>query len=170
MNREQMLVDKRLCCPSQGQKTQGAHRSRYRQLVSRSVRLSRAASPQLGRECINRLVTGLSREAKKSKIAVVGLNPSSMRTERVLQYTTTEARKKQFCFDLSESPEYIEARLQLSPPTVIRKPGQLLWVSDLANEYGFTDVSGCYIPRFDASAPQQDFPELKRSPAVKNNP
>lgn len=74
-----------------------------------------------------------------------------MRTERVLPYTTTEARKKQFRFDLSESPEYIEARLQHSPPTVIRKPGQLLWVSDLANEYGFTDVGGCYTPRFGAS-------------------
>jgi len=66
-----------------------------------------------------------------------GTQPGSMRTERVLPYTTTEARKKQFRFDLSESPEYIEAQLQLSPPTVIRKPGNScgyrIWPTSMAS-------------------------------------
>ena len=64
----------------------------------------------MGHECLNRLVKGMSKDTKKSKVAVVGLNPGFMRTERVLMHMTTEARKKQFRFDLSESPEYINLR------------------------------------------------------------
>jgi hypothetical protein len=73
----------------------------------------------------------LSLAAKKSKIAVVGLNPGFMRTERVLMHMNSKARKK---------------------------TGQLLLVCDLAKEYGFTDVDGRYIPRFDPKAPMQAFP------------
>ena len=40
----------------------------------------------LGHECINRLVMGMSRDAKSAKIAIVGLNPGFMRTERVLMH------------------------------------------------------------------------------------
>ena len=56
---------------------------------------------------LNRLIADMSRELKKSKVAMVGINPGFMRTERVLRHMTTEALKKQFRFDLSESPEYI---------------------------------------------------------------
>jgi len=114
----------------------------------------------LGHEFLNRLVTGVSRGAKKSKITVVGLNPGCMRTERVLMHMTTEARKKQFRFDLSETPEYIgRAVVALAADgNAFRKTGQLLWVPDLAREYGFTDIDGRYIPRFDPKAPMQAFP------------
>jgi hypothetical protein len=40
----------------------------------------------------------------------------------------------------------------------IEKNGELLWVCDLAREYGFTDMDGRYIPRFDPKAPVQAFP------------
>lgn len=114
----------------------------------------------LGHECINRLVMGMSRDGKKSKIAVVGLNPGFMRTERVLMHMTTAARKKQFRFDLSESPEYIgRAVVALAADhKAFRKTGQLLWVPDLAKEYGFTDIDGRSIPRFDPKAPRRDYP------------
>ena len=114
----------------------------------------------LGHEFLNRLVIGLSRGGKKSKIAVVGLNPGFMRTERVLMHMSTEARKKQFRFDLSETPEYIgRAVVALaSDAKALRKTGQLLWVPDLAEEYAFTDVDGRRIPRFDPKAPLQAFP------------
>jgi len=114
----------------------------------------------LGHEFLNRLVMGMSRELKKSKVTVVGLNPGFMRTERVLMHMTTEARKKQFRFDLSESPEYIgRAAAALAADTeVIRKTGQLLWAAELANEYGFTDVDGRVIPLFDPNAPVQPYP------------
>jgi NAD(P)-dependent dehydrogenase (short-subunit alcohol dehydrogenase family) len=114
----------------------------------------------LGHEFINRLVLNLSRGLKKSKVTVVGLNPGFMRTERVLMHMKTDALKKEFRFDLSESPEYIgRAVVALAADSdVIRKSGELLWVADLAVEYGFTDIDGRRIPRFDPTAPMQAFP------------
>jgi NAD(P)-dependent dehydrogenase (short-subunit alcohol dehydrogenase family) len=109
----------------------------------------------LGHECLNRLITSMSRELKKPKVAVVGLNPGFMRTERVLMYMTTEARKQQFRFDLSESPEYIGRAVAAltGDPKVLEKTGQLLWAAELAKEYGFTDIDGRQIPLFDPQAP-----------------
>lgn len=109
----------------------------------------------LGHEFLNRLVTDMSRELKKSKVAVMGLNPGFMRTERVLMHMTTEALKKQFRFDLSESPEYIgrAAAALAADPKAFRKTGQLLWAAELAKEYGFTDIDGRVIPLFDPNAP-----------------
>jgi hypothetical protein len=104
-------------------------------------------------EFINRLVRGLGKDAKKARVAIVGLNPGFMRTERVLMHMTSEEVKKQFRFDLSESVEFIgRAAVALaSDPNVIRKSGELLWAADLADEYGFTDTDG-KVPRFDYSA------------------
>jgi NAD(P)-dependent dehydrogenase (short-subunit alcohol dehydrogenase family) len=112
----------------------------------------------LGHECLNRLVMSMSRELKKARVAVVGMNPGFMRTERVLMYMTTEARKRQFRFDLSESPEYIGRAVAAlaGDEKVLRKTGQLLWAADLAGEYGFTDVDGRVIPRFDPKAPRRE--------------
>ena len=109
----------------------------------------------LGHEFLNRLVADMGRELKKSKVAVVGLNPGFMRTERVLMHMTTEAIKKQFRFDLSESVEYVgrAAAALAADPAVLRKTGELLWAADLATEYGFTDVDGRVIPVFDPNAP-----------------
>jgi len=114
----------------------------------------------LGHEFLNRLVADMSRELKKSKVAVVGLNPGFMRTERVLRHMATEALKKQFRFDLSESVEYIgrAAAALAADPQALRKTGQLLWVAELAKEYGFTDIDGRVIPLFDPNAPQQPYP------------
>ncbi len=109
----------------------------------------------MGHECLNRLIPSMSRDTKKSKIAVVGLNPGFMRTERVLMHLKTDELKRQFRFDLSETPEYIGRAVAAlaADPEVLQKTGQLLWVCDLAKEYGFTDVDGRYIPRFDPKAP-----------------
>lgn len=114
----------------------------------------------LGHECINRLIFGMSKATQKINVSVVGLNPGFMRTERVQMYMTSDAIKKQFRYDLSESPEYVGRAVAAlaAAPDVIDKNGQLLWVSDLAREYGFTDIDGRYVPRFDPTAPMQDFP------------
>jgi len=114
----------------------------------------------LGHECLNRLVKSMSMQVKKRKIAVVGLNPGFMRTERVLMSMTSEAIKKQFRFDLSESPEYIGRAVAAlaADPEAIKNNGELLWVSDLAKHYGLTDIDGRYIPRFDPHAPEQSYP------------
>jgi hypothetical protein len=90
----------------------------------------------------------------------VGLNPGFMRTEGVLRFMKTEAQKKQFRFDLSETPENIGRAVAAlaANPDVIRKSGELLWVADLAKEYGFTDTDGRHLPRFDPAAPMQAYP------------
>ncbi|MGC9946920.1 MAG: SDR family NAD(P)-dependent oxidoreductase [Bryobacteraceae bacterium] len=109
----------------------------------------------LGHEFLNRLVADMGRDLEKSQVAVVGLNPGFMRTERVLMHMTTEAIKKQFRFDLSESVEYIgrAAAALAADPEVVGKTGQLLWAAELAKEYGFTDIDGRAIPLFDPNAP-----------------
>ena len=114
----------------------------------------------LGHECINRLIFGMSKYTKKHNVTVVGLNPGFMRTERVLMHMKTDAIKKQFRFDLSETTEYVgRAVVALAGASdAIGKNGKLLWVCDLAREYGFTDKDGRYIPRFDPKAPMQPFP------------
>ena len=114
----------------------------------------------LGHESINRLIFGMSKYTKKFKVAVVGLNPGFMRTERVLMHMKTDAIKKQFRFDLSETPEYLgRAVVALATaPDLMKKNGELLWVCDLAQEYGFTDTDGRFIPRFDPKASMQAFP------------
>lgn len=114
----------------------------------------------VGHECINRFVLGMSKELSDLGIAVVGLNSGFMRTERVLMSMTSDAVKRQYRFDLSESPEYIGRAVAAlaGDPQVLGKTGRLLWVSDLATEYGFTDVDGRQIARFDPHAPAQAFP------------
>jgi len=114
----------------------------------------------LGHEFLNRMITDMSGELTKSKVAVVGLNPGFMRTERVLMHMATEEIKKQFRFDLSESVEYIgrAAAALAADREVVRKTGQLLWVAELAKEYGFTDIDGRVIPLFDPNAPPQPYP------------
>jgi NAD(P)-dependent dehydrogenase (short-subunit alcohol dehydrogenase family) len=111
----------------------------------------------MAHECINRLVTGMSLQGKSSNITVVGLNPGFMRTERVMMVMTTDAIKKQFRFDLSESPEYIGRAVAAlaADPKVKAKTGRLLWVADLAKEYRFTDIDGQLVPLFDPAAPEQ---------------
>ena len=76
--------------------------------------------------------------------------PGFMRTERVLMSVTTEELKKFFRFDLSESPEYIGRAVAAlaADPDVLAKTGKIHFVGDLAGEYGFTDVDGRRIPRF----------------------
>jgi NAD(P)-dependent dehydrogenase (short-subunit alcohol dehydrogenase family) len=106
----------------------------------------------VGHECMNRLIYGMAQPAKTSGLTIVGLNPGFMRTERVLAAMKTEELKKQFRFDLSESPEFIGRAVAAlaGDDNVIRKTGKLLWAWELAGEYGFTDVDG-KIPRFDYS-------------------
>lgn len=103
-----------------------------------------------GHECINRLVMGMTRGAKKRGVAVVGLNSGFMQTERVLMHLKTEEQKKFFRFDLSESVEFLGRAVAAlaGDGDVLRHAGKLLWAADLAEEYGFTDVDG-RIPRFD---------------------
>ncbi len=100
--------------------------------------------------CINRLLYCMGVEAKRQGVAVITLMPGFMRTERVMM-SLTEELKQMFGFDRSESTEYIgRAVVALAKdPEVLEKVGKVRFVGDLAQEYGFTDVDGKVIPRFD---------------------
>ena len=108
----------------------------------------------LAHTCINRLLYGMSVEGKEKKIAVLTLMPGFMQTERVLMHLQTEADKKRFGFDKSESTQYLGRAVAAlaADPDVLAKTGNIHFVADLAKEYGFTDVDGRYIPRFNPFA------------------
>ena len=105
----------------------------------------------LAHEAINRMAVSMSEDGKQKNIAIVVLNPGFMRTERVLMHLKTEAQKKMFGFDRSESTEYLGRAVAslAGDPEVMAKTGRILYVADLAQEYGFTDVDGKFVPRFD---------------------
>jgi NAD(P)-dependent dehydrogenase (short-subunit alcohol dehydrogenase family) len=104
----------------------------------------------LAHQCINRLLLGMSVETKAHNVAVVTLMPGFMQTERVLMNVKTDELKKMFRFDKSESTEYLGRAVAAlaADPQVIEKTGKIHFVADLAREYGFTDVDGRYVPRF----------------------
>ena len=100
--------------------------------------------------CINLLMRGIAAEAKKKKVAAVTLMPGFMRTERVVRFVNTDKLKRQFGFAHSESTEYIGRAVAAlaSDSRVMAKSGRVHFVADLAREYGFTDVDGRQVPRF----------------------
>jgi NAD(P)-dependent dehydrogenase (short-subunit alcohol dehydrogenase family) len=104
----------------------------------------------LAHQCINRIMHGMSVEAKPHGIAVVTLMPGFMQTERVMMNLKTEELRKMFKFEKSESAEYVGRAVAAlaGDPDVLAKSGKIHFVADLAKEYGFTDVDGRFIPRF----------------------
>lgn len=104
----------------------------------------------LSHVCINRMQLGMAHEAKPHNVAVITLMPGFMRTERVLMALTSEEMKKQLGFDKSESTEYIGRAVAAlaADANVLEKTGKIHFVADLAREYGFTDIDGRQIPRF----------------------
>jgi NAD(P)-dependent dehydrogenase (short-subunit alcohol dehydrogenase family) len=108
----------------------------------------------LAHACINRMLQGMSVEGKPHHIAAVTLMPGFMRTERVEMNLKTEELKKQFRYDLSESPEYLGRAVAAlaADKNVMAKTGKIHFVADLATEYGFTDVDGRHVPRFNPDA------------------
>lgn len=115
----------------------------------------------LGHEFLNRLIAVTSEEVAKRKVTIVGLNPGFMRTERVRMQMTTDQIRKQFRYDLSESPEYVGRAVAAlaADPNVHKRNGELLWTAKLAEQYGFTDIDGRYIPMFNPKSPLQPFPD-----------
>lgn len=106
----------------------------------------------LGHYSINRLVLALSRDARAEGIAVIGLMPGFMKTERVEMHLQSlgEAARREHRYDLAETTEYAgRAVVALaSDAQALKKTGSLLYVADLAQEYGFTDRGGHRVGNF----------------------
>jgi len=99
---------------------------------------------------LNRLVSVLSGEARSAGIAIIGLLPGFMKTERVEMHLKDEATRKQYRYDLAESTEYAGRAVAAlaADPNVLTKAGELIFVADAAKEYGFSDIDGRYIDNF----------------------
>lgn len=95
---------------------------------------------------IVRMTSGMAKEYRFRGVAAVALAPGFMRTERVL--AAHAARP----FDLgpTESPAYLgrAVRALASDSNVSARSGEVLFVGDLAREYGFTDTDGRQPPPF----------------------
>lgn len=99
---------------------------------------------------LNRLVGVLAREARSAGIAIIGLLPGFMKTERVEMHSKDDATREQYRYDLAESTEYAGRAVAAlaADPNVLTKAGELIFVADAAKEYGFTDIDGRYIENF----------------------
>lgn len=98
------------------------------------------------KSAILRMTYGMSQELRPRGVTVVALAPGFMRTERVM------AAHAAHPFDLgkTESPAYIGRAVQAlaSDPRLSARSGELLYVGDLAKQYGFTDTDGRQPPPF----------------------
>jgi NAD(P)-dependent dehydrogenase (short-subunit alcohol dehydrogenase family) len=99
---------------------------------------------------LNRLVSVLARDARSAGIAIIGLLPGFMKTERVEMHLPDEETRRQYRYDLAESTEYAGRAVAAMAvdPNVFNKAGELIFVADAAKEYGFTDIDGRYIDNF----------------------
>lgn len=100
------------------------------------------------KSAIIRMTEGMAKELRPHRVAAIALVPGFMRTERVMASLAVHP------FDLSstESPSYLgRAVVALAgDPEILEKSGQLLYVGNLAKDYGFTDVDGTQPPMFRA--------------------
>jgi hypothetical protein len=73
-----------------------------------------------------------------------------MRTEAVMASVPPNGGPSPEEMQRTESVEYVGRAVAAlaSDPNVIEKSGQTLTVGDVAQEYGFTDVDGRWIPPF----------------------
>lgn len=99
----------------------------------------------VAKAAVNRLAFAMSHDLLPFNIACVALTPGFMRTERSLAAgIITDV-------SVTESTEYIgRAVVALATdPNVMAKTGMTLAVGDLAREYGFTDIDGRQLPRYE---------------------
>lgn len=87
----------------------------------------------------NRLVYALAHKLREKGIAVVGVAPGWMRTERMLQHHSEAELAGQ-----TETPHYAARGVVAlaTDPEVLRHTGRVMDVGELADLYGFTDLDG----------------------------
>lgn len=91
----------------------------------------------------DRLTADMAEPLKEHQVAAVCLYPGLVRTEGIMKYA------EYMDLSNSESAQFTgRAVVALGKDErVLTKTGQCLWVSDLAAEYGFTDLDGkIYVP------------------------
>jgi NAD(P)-dependent dehydrogenase (short-subunit alcohol dehydrogenase family) len=104
----------------------------------------------LVKAALARLAYGMAMELARTGVTALALSPGFLRSEAVLEHfgvdeaNWREAIAKDRYFAESETPALVgRAAVALAAdPDVTRKAGLIHFASDLAREYGFTDVDG----------------------------
>jgi NAD(P)-dependent dehydrogenase (short-subunit alcohol dehydrogenase family) len=104
----------------------------------------------VSKAAINRLAYGIALHLRVYSVAVVALSPGWMRTEAVMSDKPPHGRPLPEEVEQTESVEYVGRAVAAlaADPDVMHKSGRTLTVGELAQEYGFTDVDGRYVPPF----------------------
>jgi NAD(P)-dependent dehydrogenase (short-subunit alcohol dehydrogenase family) len=97
-----------------------------------------------------RLAYAMAWDLAETGVTALAISPGFLRSEAILQSfgvseaNWTEGARRDPAFRFSETPRYVGRAIAAlaADPDVSRKSGLSLWVSDLAAEYGFTDVDG----------------------------
>lgn len=86
----------------------------------------------------DRLTEDMAHDLKGYNVAVVSLYPGLVRTERVMRAS------RYMDLSNSESPRFVGRTVcaLMSDEEILTKTGNVLTTSDLAKEYGFTDIDG----------------------------
>jgi NAD(P)-dependent dehydrogenase (short-subunit alcohol dehydrogenase family) len=107
----------------------------------------------LAKATMNRLAFDIAEELRPHGVASIALAPGWMRTELVLagHKATEDTWHERPSLARTESTRYIGRAVAAlaADDNVLAKSGQVLYVGDLAKEYGFTDIDGRVIPRFE---------------------
>ena len=106
----------------------------------------------LAKASMNRMAFTMAEELRPHGLSSIALSPGWMRTEFVLAYFKSTEDNWRSVPELknTESPRYVGRAVAAlaADPDVLRKTGQVIHVADLAREYGFTDIDGRQVPRF----------------------
>ena len=97
-----------------------------------------------------RLAYGMAWDLAATRVTALAISPGFLRSEAMLErFGVTEANWRDAVkdggeFGWSETPRYVGSAIAAlaADPKVKRKSGAALYVGDLADEYGFTDVDG----------------------------
>ncbi|HWF75594.1 MAG TPA: SDR family oxidoreductase [Caulobacteraceae bacterium] len=118
----------------------------------------------------NRLAYSMAWDLARTGVTALAVSPGFLRSEAMLErFGVTEANWRDGAaqnpdFAWSETPHYLGRAVAAlaADPQVGRKAGAALFVGDLADEYGFTDLDGAR-PHFTRSVRQQLEPEIAGS-------
>jgi dehydrogenase/reductase SDR family member 1 len=103
----------------------------------------------IAKTATDRLVADMAAPLKEHGVSAVALYPGLVRTEGIMKYA------EYMDLSNSESPQFTGRAVAAlaGDAHVLDKTGKALWVSDLAQAYGFTDVDGkLLIPTWKPSA------------------
>jgi NAD(P)-dependent dehydrogenase (short-subunit alcohol dehydrogenase family) len=106
----------------------------------------------LAKNAVARMVWAMAQELREHGVAVVGVAPGFMRTERIVEAFRRAGAEQALDGPggPKETPAYLGRAIVAlaSDANIIEKSGQVLEVGTLAREYGFTDVDGTQPPPF----------------------